>query len=186
MAVAAFTLLRRASLFTGVLVALAASPREQGKDADPRCEFLKELGQNSLALDGTFGDEGQRLSSALDALSAALSHSDALIQRRERAMAADLAGANPPLATRMHLALGGLYLDRLRVDDALKQLAAARASDPSRAEVPHFQRQTHAQHTGHKSAATESLNGGTCLPPAAFERSITCFRVDKAFLPTPR
>jgi tetratricopeptide (TPR) repeat protein len=165
MAVAAFTLLRRATLFMGVLVALAASPRGQGQAADPRGEFLNALGRFSLALDGTFGDEGQRLSSALDAMSAALSQWDALIQSRERAMAADLAGANPQLATRMHLALGGLYLDRLRVDDALKELAAARASDPGRAEVPLFQWVTHAQLTSDKAAATESLKAAHSLSP---------------------
>ena len=45
-------------------------------------------------------------------------------------MVADIAGADPKLAARMHLALGGLYLDRLRVDDAIRELAAARAADP--------------------------------------------------------
>ncbi len=97
-----------------LLLALAPPPRINGQATDPRGDFLSALGRFSLALDGTYGDEGQRLSDALDAMAAALTQWDAMIQSRERAMAADIAGADATLAARMHLALGGLYLDRLR------------------------------------------------------------------------
>jgi tetratricopeptide (TPR) repeat protein len=145
------------------LVALTPSSRLDAQASDPRSDFLSALGQFSLALDGTYGDEGQRLSSALDAMAAALSRWDASIQSREQAMVADSAGASPALAARMHLALGGLYLDRLRVEDALKELAAARAADATRAEVPLFQWLVHAQVTGNTAAATEALKAAYAL-----------------------
>ena len=85
-------------------------------------------------------------------MAAALSQWDASIQSREHAMVADIAGADPKLAARMHLALGGLYLDRLRVNEAIKELAAARAADPARPEVPLLQGLVHAQITGDRSA----------------------------------
>src|SRR5262245_36702287 len=108
-AVTTFTFLRRAIVVVGVLVAFPPALRLSAQSPDPRAEFLNALGQFSLALDGTYGDEGRRLSSALDAMAAALSQWDAMIQSREHAMVADLAGANSALAARMHLALGGLY-----------------------------------------------------------------------------
>jgi tetratricopeptide (TPR) repeat protein len=145
------------------LVALTPSSRLDAQASDPRSDFLSALGQFSLALDGPYGDEGQRLSSALDAMAAALSRWDASIQSREQAMVADSAGASPALAARMHLALGGLYLDRLRVEDALKELAAARAADATRAEVPLFQWLVHAQVTGDTAAATEALKAAYAL-----------------------
>jgi predicted Zn-dependent protease len=80
-------------------------------------------------------------------------------------MLADIAGADPKLAARMHLALGGLYLDRLRVNEAIKELAAARATDPARPEVPLFQGLVHTQFTGDRSAATESLKAAHALSP---------------------
>lgn len=160
---ATLRLLPRAALVVGMLVTLATSIRLQGQTADPRGDFLNALGQFSLALDGTYGDEGRRLSDALDGMAAALSQWDASIQSREHAMAADIAGATPQLAARMHLALGGLYLDRLRVAAALKELAAARVSDPALPEVPLFQWLMHAQMTGDKAAATESLQAAHAL-----------------------
>ena len=64
-------------VFVCVLVALAPSSRPAAQASDPRGDFLNALGQFSLALDGTYGDEGQRLSRALDAMAAALSQWDA-------------------------------------------------------------------------------------------------------------
>jgi tetratricopeptide (TPR) repeat protein len=145
------------------LIGLAPSSGLHAQASDPRSDFLSALGQFSLALDGTYGDEGQRLSSALDAMAAALARWDASIQSREQAMVADSAGASPALAARMHLALGGLYMDRLRVEDALKELAAARAADATRPEVPLFQWLVHAQVTGNTAAATEALKAAHAL-----------------------
>lgn len=155
----------REPLLACTLAAFATLARVSAQAPDPRGDFLNALGQFSLALDGTYGDEGARLSNALDGMAAALSQWDAMIQSRERAMAAEIAGADAKLAARMHLALGGLYLDRLRVDDALRELKAARASDADRPEVPLFQWLIHAQFTGDKAAAGESLKAAHALSP---------------------
>ena len=47
-------------VFVSVLVALAPSSRPAAQASDPRGDFLNALGQFSLALDGTYGDEGPR------------------------------------------------------------------------------------------------------------------------------
>ena len=154
----------RALLACG-LAALITSAPLGAQTTDPRSDFLNALGQFSLALDGTYGDEGQRLSTALDSMTAALSQWDAMIQSRERAMAADIGSADSKLASRMHLALGGLYLDRFRVSDALKEFAAARASDPTRSEVPLLQALAHAQVTKDAPAAIEALRAAHALNP---------------------
>jgi len=60
-------------VFVCVLVALAPSSRPAAQGSDPRGDFLNALGRFSLALDGAYGDEGRQLSSALDAMAAALS-----------------------------------------------------------------------------------------------------------------
>ena len=160
--------LGKAVVFVCALVAIAPRPHIDAQTADPRGDFLSALGRFSLALDGTYGDEGQRLSNALDAMSAALSQWDAMIQSRERAMVADIAGADPKLAARMHLAVGGLYLDRLRAADAARELAAARVSDPARPEVPLFQWLVHAHLTGDRGRGHGSAEG---RPRAEPERS---------------
>lgn len=147
------------------LVALMPSSRVAAQASDPRSDFLSALGQFSLALDGAYGDEGPRLSIALDAMAAALSRWDALIQDRERAMMADVGRADPKLAARMHLAIGGLYLDRLRFADAVKELEASRAADPARPEVPLLLWLIHAQVTGNAAAATDALKAAHTLSP---------------------
>jgi tetratricopeptide (TPR) repeat protein len=54
-------------------------------------------------------------------------------------------------------------MDRLRAEDALKELAAARAADASRPEAPLFQWLVHTQVTGNASAATEALKAAYTL-----------------------
>jgi len=135
-----------------------------GQATDPKADFLDALGQFSLALDGTYGDEARRLSATLDAMSDALSRWDTTIQTYERAMAAEIGGADPSLAARMHLALGGVYLDRGRVDDAMTQLAAARQSDPTRVDVLSLQGLVH-ELRGNHAAATEAFRTAVALDP---------------------
>ena len=158
-------------ILAAMLAALPAPPVLSGQAADPRAAFLDALGQFSLALDGTFGDEGPRLSASLDAMADALSRWDAFIQSRERAMAAEIGSADATLASRMQLALGGLYLDRLRVDDALEQLSMARTSDSSRSEVPLLHGLAHAQLTGNNAAAIAALRAAHALDPEDPARS---------------
>src|SRR5688572_26023666 len=119
-------------LVTGLLFALLAVPTLARQAADPKAGFVQALARFSLALDGAYGDEGSSIRSSLESMSQELRRWDAVIQSYEIAMARELGGADPPLAARMHLALGGVYLDRSRVQDALREFAAARQLDASR------------------------------------------------------
>ena len=148
-----------------ILLAWPASRALYGQAADPRGDFLNALGQFSLTLDGTYGDEGRRLVAGLDAMAAALARWDASVQNSQRAMRAEVGSAEPTLASRMHLALAGVYLDRVRVSDAVEELAAARKSDPTRPDVPLLEGVTHTQLTGNAAAATEALKAAHGITP---------------------
>jgi len=102
----------------------------QAKDA-----FVEGLTQLINAVDGTFGDEGPTLQSAVEAMSRGLAEWDERITRVESGFRADVAKAAPPAAARMRATLGTVYLERGRVDDALAQFAAAAELDPSLAQV---------------------------------------------------
>src|SRR5262245_42701092 len=52
-------------ILAAMLAALPAPRALSGQAVDPRAAFLDALGQFSLALDGTFGDEGPHLSASL-------------------------------------------------------------------------------------------------------------------------
>lgn len=146
------------ALLVGAAVLFAQSP-------EPKAVFVQALGQFSLALDGAYGDEGTRVRSSLDAMSRALDEWDAVLRKYEAAMAADLRSADPALAIKMHLALGGLYLDRLRTADGLRELAAARQLDQTRADVPLFEALTRSQLEGNLTAATAALRRASALNP---------------------
>jgi tetratricopeptide (TPR) repeat protein len=81
-------------------------------------------------------------------------------------MAADLRTAEPGLALKMHLALGGLYLDRLRTADGLRELAAARQLDPNRGDVMVFEALAHSQLEGNATAAAAALRRASTLNPS--------------------
>ncbi len=101
--------------------------------ADPKAAFTQSLARFSVGLDGTFGDEGRAVRSALDAMERGLREWDDTLQALEKASAVELPRADPALAARMHVALGAAYLDRSRVADALSEFEAASRLDPSRA-----------------------------------------------------
>lgn len=136
-----------------------------GQSPEPKAAFLQAVGQFSLALDAWYGDEGVRVRSSLDAMSRALGEWDAVLRKYEAAMAADLPTADRALALKMHLAIGGLYLDRVRTADGLRELTAARQLDRSRADVPLFEALAHSQLQGDDPAATASLRQASTLNP---------------------
>ena len=160
----------RASFALTLLIAAASRPAA-GQALDPKAEFLDALGRFSLALDGTYGDEGTQLTAALDAMSAALGRWDASIEVYERAMTRDVASADTPLAARMHLALGGVYLDRGRRADALKELAAALKADPGRPDVLALQGLAHARLTGDDAAALDAYRAAAAREPESLVRT---------------
>lgn len=134
-----------------------------GQSPEPKAAFLQAVGQFSLALDGAFGDDGRRVRSSLEAMARALDEWDAVLRKYEAAMAADLRTVEPGLALKMHLALGGLYLDRGRTADGLRELAAARQLDQNRPDVPVFEALAHSQLEGNDAAATAALRRASAL-----------------------
>lgn len=128
----------RAPLLPGVLLAvsaMAAQPALAQQAPDLKAEFVRAVGQFSLAVDGTFGDEGPAILSHLETMRQALGRWDALVERYEASMRSEIKAADPSLALRMHTALAGVYLDRGRLADGMRELAAARAIDDRRADV---------------------------------------------------
>jgi tetratricopeptide (TPR) repeat protein len=135
------------------------------QSSEPKAAFLDAVGQFSLALDGAHGDEGARIRTSLDLMSRSLDEWDAVLRKYEAAMAADLRTAEPVLATKMHLALGGLYFDRLRTTDGLRELQAARRVDQTRADLPLFEALAHSQLAGDDAVATALLRRASTLNP---------------------
>ncbi len=124
--------MRRWIVASAFAVALSfCIPHTAAQSADPKNAFVRALGDFSLALDGTAGDEGPRILSSLEALERALSAWDQAIAGFE-SDAARNPPSDPRLAARMHVALGGLYLDRGRHVDAMREFDAAATLDSSR------------------------------------------------------
>ena len=99
-------------------------------------------------------------------MSRALGDWDAMLRTYETAMAADIRTAEPGLALKMHLALGGLYLDRARTADGLRELAAAQTTRPDAARMCRCSKRSRtASSTGNDTAATAALRRASTLNP---------------------
>jgi tetratricopeptide (TPR) repeat protein len=147
-------------------MALNAAPALAGQSADPKAEFVRALGRFSLDLDGAFGDEGSAIRIDLESLEQGLAHWDATIHTFETAMAADLRTADAGLAGRLHAALGGVYLERNRMDDALREFTAATTLDPARADFFTLQGLAYAHPLVNKQTlATEAFRKAAALDP---------------------
>jgi tetratricopeptide (TPR) repeat protein len=130
-------------------------------------EFVTGVRQFTEAVAGTFGDEGPRLSSSLELMSRTLERWDAAIRAYESMIAATPDGAE------RHLALGTVYLDRERVDDAFRELSIAATLDPRRVDVA--ETMALAGVVGRKPlAAADALRRASALDPA---NPITLYRL---------
>jgi tetratricopeptide (TPR) repeat protein len=149
-----------------LVLTLAAVPPVRGQVADPKTAFVQAFARFSLGLEGTYGDEASRIRSSLDSMEQELERWDATIRTYETAMASEVSGAEPQVAARMHAALGGIYLDRSRVADALRELAAASQLDPSRSEVFALQGLAYSHPlVNDPAAATQALRKASALDP---------------------
>ena len=92
-------------------------------------QFVATVRQLTEALAGTFGDEGRRIPASIDAMDRVRAQWDDAIRAYEAMLATAVETAE------VHVALGTVYLDRQRIDDALRELAAAGRLDPRRADV---------------------------------------------------
>src|SRR3954470_23408045 len=123
-------------LIAGLLSILVTVPASaSGQVADPKTGFAEAVAQFGLALEGTYGDEGPRVLAGLDALDRGLARWDDTIRSYERAMEAETKNAEPGVAALAHVALGGLYLDRHRLSDAVREFTTATQLDPKRADA---------------------------------------------------
>lgn len=158
----------RIGVFAGLLLAIAAAGPAAGQIADPKAEFLDALGEFSLELEGAWGDEGGRLGATLERLEAGLDAWDASIRFYEADMARQLASAPHGEAATMHAAIGGVYLDRHRIEDAERELEAALELDPDRPDVETL------------LGLTETQLGRTAEATEAFQRAAELDRRDPA------
>ncbi len=130
-----------------VLLALSAvSARAQGTQSAwdgaavvyrQKQAFVGAVRDLSIALTGRFGDEGRRLRSDVDALESALRRWDEAIVAFESAIRAGRPDADAQTA------LGTVYLDRFRLQDALRSFDAAAGLAPRRADVHRFAAMVH-------------------------------------------
>ena len=107
-----------------VLLALLLWPSPASAQANDA--FVEGLTQLINAVDGTFGDEGSALQSAVEAMTRGLAEWDDRITRVESGFRADVVKAAPPAAARMRATLGTVYLERGRVDDHQLEFGAGR------------------------------------------------------------
>ena len=90
--------------------------------------FVEALQQFVRAQAGTFGDEGIALRASLAAMREALT-------RWDRAIEAFQVQASRTRDAESSIALATVFLDRHRIDDAVRVLAAAEQSDDNRADL---------------------------------------------------
>ena len=95
--------------------------------------FVAALQRFTRAQAGTFGDEAGELAASLDAMRAALLRWDEAIRALETTLAGRASGAD------RHIVRATVYLDRYRVADALRELAAAGRLDDRRVDVQTLQ-----------------------------------------------
>jgi len=145
---------------------VAAAWPGHAQNATPKAAFTNGLARFSLALDGAFGDEGPVVTASLEAMDRTRQQWDAVIRSYEMGMAGEVAKAPPELAARMHLALGGAYLDRHRFRDAQRQLDEALRLDARRAEALTVRGLIEAELTAQPREALEDFARAARLTPA--------------------
>jgi len=94
-----------------------------------KLQFVAALRQFTESQAGTFGDEGVALRSGLESMAKALARWDDAILEFEAGVARVARSAE------IHVALGTVYLDRHRVEDALREFGAAGRLDAARVDV---------------------------------------------------
>jgi tetratricopeptide (TPR) repeat protein len=117
--------------------------------AQAKERFVSSLTQLLEAVAGTYGDEGDRVGPSLDSMQRALGAWDDSLSNMQSRVPVDG-------DIEAHFALGVAYLDRLRLNEALREFAAANAIDARHPEVHVF------------SGVVHSLQGSYAGAVAAF------------------
>ncbi len=106
-----------------------------GASAQPRERFTEALGELTSAVDGTDGDEGPRITAAIDAMAVSLSAWDEAVATVEARFARELQNASPDTQAQLHASLAVVYLDRGRLADARRELATSVRLNPKNPDV---------------------------------------------------
>ena len=118
------------------------------------------------SLAGLYGDEGPRLTTQLAAMSAALERWDSDIRDAEREMRSRLASANDvQMRLQIHAVLASLYLERGRLNDALREFDEDISIDPRRAAFHRFKGLV-LQAMSRPADAAEAFRNAWLLDPA--------------------
>jgi tetratricopeptide (TPR) repeat protein len=132
-----------------------------GQIHDIKNQFVAGVRQFTEAVAGTFGDEGPKLSASLDVMRRTLVQWDAAIRAYETMLAA-LPGTD--VSAESKVALGTVYLDRDRRDDALREFAAAARLDPRRVDAHSLSGVAYGLN-GKPAEAIEALRRALALDP---------------------
>ena len=126
-------------------------------------DFVEAISELTAALEGTYGDEGTRISAALDRMSRALAAWDRQIAAAESELRSTPNVPPSNLAER-HVSLGRMYADRGRLADALAEFDTASRLAPTRADV-HVLRGLALRERGNPAEALQAFRRAHTLGP---------------------
>src|SRR5262249_14078336 len=129
------TLNRTCAWLAACIVALASWKGHAQTAAETQRDFAAGLVRFIDAIAGTYGDEGPHIASALKTMNAGLARWNATLETAERATDSRAQSGSSQVAAAAHLQLGGMYLERGRLENALQEFAKASRQDPHRADV---------------------------------------------------
>ena len=163
--------MKHAVAAASVVLALASGRPAHGQIADPKTAFVERVAR--------FGAAPDRAS--LDAMSRALEQWDTSLRSSEALFAANLPGSGSLAAARMHVAIGAAFLDRGRVQDALREFTGGAALDPGRADTFTFQGVAYDQLLRDFDQAAVAYSRAAALDPLGPARAYLAARaLDKA------
>src|SRR4051812_45959456 len=145
-----------------VAVAVGVAPATVFAQQD---QFFDALLPLYRAAAGTYGDEGPRLSTAVNALAAALAQDDAALREVESTLRAQLPAATPQAALQAHTLLASMYLEHGRLADALREFDQDLLIDPKRAAFHRFKGSIY-EALGRRAEAADACHAAWAEDPA--------------------
>jgi tetratricopeptide (TPR) repeat protein len=130
-----------------------------------RESFLAAFVQFYQSLRGAYGDEGPQLAAQLEKMTTALAAWDREIRDAESQLQPRLKAADPQTALEVHTILASLYLERGRVNDALREFEADITIDPTRAAFHRYKGLIY-QATARTADAADAFRAAWLLDPA--------------------
>ena len=123
-----------------------------------KLEFVDALQRFTRAQAGTFGDEGADLQAAIASMREALDRWDRAVQQFQ----VNASRMSP--AAEVHVAVATVFLDRQRIEDALRELKDAERQDDGRADIYTLQALAYAV-SGRPAEAARALRRASALDP---------------------